>query len=508
MSNKRAKIFGILIIFAAFLVASIGSLMVTSPSVLDTNAETYVIVVMLMLFVFIIFSAKSDVEFEYRRKNILYAVILLALYLFLLSYLRVSLSTAFLSYRIDALLFPLLLLCFVVLVFGFSGARKMWSLIAYAFFASPLLLIPVLNLNNAFANVNANLVYNIVKATGAPATREGLVIFSRLGANITISGTCVALGTFVAFVMFLIPLAYLYEGTLRRKLYWVVSGTALMLALNTARMLLIALVWVYYGLGNAVTTFHIFAGQLIFYISIIAMVLIAGKYGLGIRKAKKGSAADLRNFYAVKDKRIFKIAALALGFGVIVLVFNLGYTKAIQAPSILFSHNNVSRIILTRTILNSISNSGSNITVLNASNTVDMFLLAGVHADLNRSAYAVTSISYSAVPSVVLPGYTPLGGVSKYNLESGVTISTQKAQSGKSTFEVNYFSIPYSINGSWIMVNYVIFERINGSSVPMCQSVSQSGSVNWFESYIYNLAANGGGSGGLMCQSYRIASSA
>src|SRR5208282_3427401 len=99
-----------------------------------------------------------------------------------------------------------------------------------------------------FANINANFIFGIIKSTGISAAKVGLVISSRLGASITISSTCVSLGTFIAFVMFLIPLAYLYEGKLKRKLYWIVSGTALMLLLNMVRMLFIALVWVYYGL--------------------------------------------------------------------------------------------------------------------------------------------------------------------------------------------------------------------------------------------------------------------
>lgn len=507
MGNKKGKIFGILIVFIAFLIASLSSLAVTNPSVLDTNPATYIIVVMLMLFVFILFCAKSDIEFEYSKKNILYAALVLVIYLFVLSCLRVSLSTAFLSYRIDALLFPLLLVCFIILVFGLSAVKKLLPLIVYSLFASPLLLIPILNLNNSFANINARFVYWILKAAGAPVSRQGLAILSRLGATITISGTCVAIGTFVAFVMFLIPIAYLYDGKLRSKLYWVLSGIVLILVLNTIRMLLIALMWVYYGLGGAVTTFHLFAGQLIFYVSIVIMILLAGRYKLSIRKAKKGALGNIKNFRSTIGRGFLNVAIVAIIFAVIALVFNLGYVGSIQAPYVLFGNSNVNKVVVIHSVLNSIQNSGSNITVLSATNTVDSFLLSGVHGNLNKSAYAIARVSYSAIPSANLPGYVPVGGVSKYNLNDGITVSAQSAYSGNSTFELNYFSIPYNLNGSYLMVNYLLFEQINLSAQPNCQ-LTRAGKINGVESYIYNLFTNGGPHSGLMCQSYLIASSA
>ena len=508
MADKRAKIFGILVVLVAFLVASFSSLAITSPNILDTDASTYIIVVMLMIFVFLVFCAKEDIDFGYNKRNILYSALILIIYVILLSCLRVYLSSAFMSYRIDALLFPLLLLCFVVLVFGISGAKKLLPLIVYAAFASPFLLMPFLNLSNAFANLNANFVYSIIKSTGIAATRVGLVITSRLGASITISSTCVSIGTFIAFILFLIPIAYLYEGKLRSKLYWIASGTALILILNALRMLFIALVWVYYGLGGAINTFHLFAGQLIFYAAIIIMVLISGKYGLQIKKAGKKTAKDIKSFYDVKDRGLFKMAILAVLFAIIVLVLNSGYGRAIRAPAVLFANNDTNRVVLTNLILNSIENSGNSIAILNTSNTVDLFLLGNIHANLSKSVYAITTVTYSAVPYTNLPGYEPVGSSSKYNLKNGITITAQTAYSNNQLFEINYFSIPYNLSGSWLMVTYVLFERVNMSSLPDCSLINYSatGSVNNIETYIYNLVTDSG-SRGLMCQSYLIASS-
>ena len=334
--SRRAKILGIAIVLIAFLIVSFNSLSVTGLSVLDTDASTYIIVVMLMIFVFICFGAKADINFEYNKKNILYSGLVFLLYIVLLSFLRVALSFSFLSYRIDALLFPLPLLALILLIFGTSGAKKLLPLIIYAAFASPLILLPLLNLNGAFANLNAILVFNLIKALGAPVSRIGLMITAISGASITVSTTCVSIGTFAALVMFLIPVAYLYDGKKIMKFYWILSAFLLMLLLNVARMIFIALIWVFYGLNSAVNTFHLFAGQLIFYAIMVIMVLIASKYELFIPQSSKKKKTKRKAQSKSNDWRLAVPIAIAIIFAIIGFTINYGYSSSIYAPALLF----------------------------------------------------------------------------------------------------------------------------------------------------------------------------
>ncbi len=516
MSGKSTKLIGIAVIFAAFLIAAFNSMSITSLSILDTDPGTYVIVVMLMLFAFIIFSAKSDVEFEINWKNVIYSIFVFAIYVVAFSFLRVSLSSAFLSYRIDALLFPLLLLCIVLLVFGGNGVRKLYPLVVYAAFASPLILMPLLSLNNAFAHVNTILIYWIIKGIGIQVSRAGLILTSAIGSNITISSTCVSLGTFVAFVLFLIPVAYLYYGKVRSRLYWVLSGIALILVLNFLRMLLIALVWLHYGLGGAISTFHIFAGQLIFYICIIIMVLLAGSYGLRVRE--KGDATPKR---AKKSERAAKavkpdygkmlaIAAVALAIAVFAFVLNSNLKYALYAPATLFSSSvkgPAQGNALNSMILLSVEGSGNSIMVLNISNATDLFLLGNITANLNNSIYVMANVSPSASRGMNLPGYTPIGNSHSHLLRNGITVTAQMASSENNTFEINRFSVPYNVSGSWFMVNYLLFERINSTSVPTCDRTgADANAINGFESAIHGLVNGEGSTGsGFMCQSFNIA---
>ncbi len=505
MGNKRAKILGIAIIFVAFLITAFGSLAVTNLSILDTDASTYVIVVMLMLFVFICFSAKEDLNFEYKKRNILYSALVFLIYLLLLSYLRVTLSSAFLSYRIDALLLPLPLFSFIMLVFGTSGAKRLWPLIIYAAFASPLILMPLLNLNSAFASLNAVFVYDLIKGIGVPVSKVGLTISSVVGSGITISTTCVSIGTFVAFIMFLLPLAYLYEGEPKDKIYWVLSGVILILFLNLVRMVSISLVWVFFGISNAVNIFHAFAGQLLFYIAIIIMVLIAYKYGLEIKRSKK-SGIKARRVHDAIDKRAIIPIIVALAFALVALGFNSGYTNSVYAPAILFSKNStINQIVLNQMVLASLEKAENNILILGATPQGELFLLRN-GSNVNNSVYLVTNVSIGPVANNIRIGYLPIGKPNSYLLRDGITITTQTAYSENGTFELNYFALPYNLSGSWVTVNYMLFSNVNVTSLPDCALMDYKsvGYSNYIESWIYG---QGYTDKGLMCQSYLIASS-
>lgn len=512
MSNK-AKIFGILIIFIAFLIVSFNSLSITSPNILDTDASTYIIVVMLMIFVFICFAAKNDLDFDYKAKNILYATVVFLVYFALLSFLRVSLSFAFLSYRVDALLFPLPLLGLIILVFGTSGAKKLLPLIVYAVFASPLLLLPLLQLNGAFANANAVLVFDLLKAVGAPVSRIGLMITAISGSSITISTTCVSIGTFVALVMFLIPVAYLYEGDKVLRIYWVISAFFLMLILNVLRMLFIALIWAFFGLNSAVNTFHAFAGQFIFYGVIIIMVLIAGKYGMSLRslqkeeeKTKKQKSRSRRTGV---DLRLVVPVIMALIFAVIGFALNYGYGSMVYAPAVLFG-GNVTQAASSQLILASLGNAHNNMVVLSSTPIGQLFALTN-QTNFNDSIFVVTNVSYAPGSKNNLQNYTPVSAAQSYLLKNGITLTAQTVTSNNVLFEINYFSLPYNASGNWLTINYAMFHLVNNTSIPSCQINYQSiGTTQYYDTLFYNLITartTAITNKGVMCQSYLVASS-
>ncbi|MGI0100553.1 MAG: archaeosortase/exosortase family protein [Candidatus Micrarchaeaceae archaeon] len=508
MGKKTGKALGIAVLLIAFLIASFNSLAATGLSILDTDASTYIVVVMLMLFLFICFSAKEDICLEYSGINVACAIAIFVAYMLLLSYARGALSSAFMSYRVDALLIPLFLLSIIVLLFGLSGVKKLLPLIVYSAFASPVILAPLLGLNGAFAGLNAMLVYGMMKGIGLQVARAGLLISSAAGSSISVSETCVSIGTFVAFVMFLVPLAYFYDGKLDRKVYWVVSGAALVLLLNLLRMTIISLVWASYGINEAISIFHAFAGQLIFYIGIIVMVLVAYWYGLRIEGISKGAIKEARTMHKAVYGKAAALSFVAIAFAVIAFALGTGYVHSLYAPFLSFSNGTVSSISLNYRMLEGLESSGNDVSVLSGSQLGDLFLLGNLSEDLNSSIYVVANISYSPAPYHKMPGYLPIGSAHSYILKNGVTATAQTVESGNSTFEINYFSVPYNITGSWVMVDYMLFENLNYSSMPHCSPSGYMNTFGYVESVLYNGVQGHATTGnGFVCQSYAIASS-
>ncbi len=186
----------------------------------------------------------------------------------------------FFSYRIDMFIFPLGLLAIAVLLFGIRNIKKFTFIALYALFASPALLVPLFSLNPGFANVNTLLVYHISKLFLSGLQYSAPITLVLNGVSVSIGETCVGIGALIGIVMFLIPIAYLFDGKPKDKLKWVASGFLLLLVLNFIRMLVIALLWFVNGPSDALINLHAVIGQIIFYAVIVVMVMLAGRYGM------------------------------------------------------------------------------------------------------------------------------------------------------------------------------------------------------------------------------------
>ncbi len=93
------------------------------------------------------------------------------------------------------------------------------------------------------------------------------------------------------------------------------SGLVLLFVLNLLRMTLIAGLWIVSGPTAALSTIHLFAGILLFYLAIIVMMLVAGKFGLGLKPATKKKPARVQ--YSTLG------IALAFAFAVVYLLLTL-----------------------------------------------------------------------------------------------------------------------------------------------------------------------------------------
>ncbi len=510
MRTDPGKVFGIVVLLLATLLAMGGTLWTTNASVLDTDPVSYVVVVMLMLFLFIIFSLKENLKLNKNRRAFVIGTLVFVLYLIVLSYSRIGLSSVFATFRIDALIIPLALISFITILFGFSGLRELKYLVVYSLFMSPLILMPLLGQNQAFAVTNAVFVYDVLKSFGVPVTLNGITITSQVNTSISIASTCAPIGTFVALVMFLIPLAYLYEGSFKRKMLWILSGFVLMLVLNFARMFGIAYYWAYYGLTQAIALFHLFAGQILFYVAIIVMFLLATKYGLQIARLRKGQLHQIQVDFARWKKAfgVYWIYVIVLGF--VGLLFSLPYLHSVYASPTFF-YTNLSTIgqnTIYHAIGLSFADFSSNTIKLKEQNyTETLAILNG--SNTNNATYVVATYSNIPLPGAMVSGYSKISSAHSFMLRNGIRLTSVVGYSGNQMFDVNYFAAPLNFSSQYVSVNYE-FIKLIGSGAPSCTMLTYRsiGLFNYIESLIYN-ALNGQldySNNGVLCTSYTVAS--
>ncbi len=510
MEARKAKLLGILVILVAFIAFAFNSLRVTQFSIQDNNPTTYIIVVMLMLPLAILFSMRENLSLETKPANMAAGALLFALYFIIMSVMRGSLSFIFQAYRLDALLFPLALAALIVTLFGFKGLKSMRFVLIYSLFASPLLLFPLTALNAGFTSVNASFIYYLLKAVGVPVVKQGLVISAGGASHISIASTCTDIGAFIAILMFLLPVAYLFYGKLKNKVLWLLSGIGLMLLLNVLRMFAISMQWAYYGIDSAVATLHTFAGQVLFDIAIVIMVLIAGKYGLRVPAMRRSRKVpqDARNRRAAASPYAYAVPiAVALAIGVLGLIATLPYSSALYSNPLNFtdvalpSNSTVQAaitssleyahtdILYTGTLYGSmvfsLQNITANSTQVNTSKRV--FVLAGIATKPLDAALIGNASSLSSKHTVIL--------------RNGITVTSASVKSN-STLYVSYFSAPMLIAGNETTAYYEFLAQ--KGSAALCAPAS--GPVNRAQSAVYSMLSAGTANDTLLCAAYAVAS--
>ncbi len=278
----------LIVIFVILIVISIFNLFyMTRLYISDVDPSTYIVVPLMMLPLLALFVSKEDITPKVGRKDIAYGTVLFVLFVVINAYLRVSMSLSFLIYKIDLLLIPILLASYATLLFGLKNLRKFYPVFVYAIFASPILLIPIINMNSSFADANSVLVYSVVKFFINEARFIPPITIAANGNLLGIGETCVGIGVLIGIALFLSPVAYLYDGSFKKKFLWIFSSVLLVFMLNFLRMSGIAISWFVYGPDVATSIVHSFAGILLFYISIIVMMLLAGRFGLYARSEKR-----------------------------------------------------------------------------------------------------------------------------------------------------------------------------------------------------------------------------
>ncbi len=491
------KLTGIIALIVAFLIGFAPSIGATSFLISDSNPESYIAVVMLMLPLAILFTLKERFSVPKGRSGIAAGLAVFALYAILFSYLRLALGYAFITYRVDALLSPLLLASMALVLFGIPNLKRFIFPLVFALFASPAILLPIVSLNGQFTASNAQLVYGLLRFSGLSVGHNGLIISSSSAiASISISSTCTDLGLFIALAMLLAPLAYLFDGGIARKVLWVASGIALMLLFNIGRMYYIAYQWMTSGISAALTTFHAFAGVLLFYAAIIIIVLSYSRYGLSIRRWSTGRSASGGVSAPVIASAV---RSMALPITIAILIGLASLTLSLPSVSFATPQPIATQISATQTMVyTQLESAKMNVTFLgdiniSASNYAESALSFALS---NATVRGNSSVFVLAVPGDSSgPNFVPndIGHITKSGLTmliNGIVLQSGTMDSGGAEFYYTYFVAP-TISKSYPYAAYMFYLPVgpsNGSSA-LCSAAT--GVSESFESTVYNLITEG-----------------
>ena len=485
------------LIFALAVFISVSVLLLATPlSISDTDPTTYVIVPIMMLPLFALFMLKERIVPEVDYADISLASGLFAVLLVASLFLRFWLSYAFLGYGVVMLLFPLLIVSLSIAIFGRKNVRRFRWIAIYSLIASPVFFFPAIYANQQFAVLNTRIVYSMVKLVYSNAVYSAPISILANGYRIGIGQACVGIGVLIGIVLFMAPLAYLYEGRRIRKLAWVLFGLLLLFALNLARMAGITLAWIIFGPTEALFSVHLVAGLLLFYISIIVTILLSGRFGLALGGGSRQGQANSRKGSKLQG-RWATGAAVAIGISIIYLVSSLPYLSAQRVPVLNLEYlpyyppSNSSFVQILPSVVDF---SGFNTSLLQATNASASMLVWG--NGINSTYPIIAYIGYvnSSDEHALLTENRLLGQVYVIG-KGGISGEIYDLESNGTAFFVYSARVPYVYGGAYSPIDvYLVMPSSDAGEG--CGGLGFSNLLlNAFNPAIYNNTQDAGFSG-------------
>ncbi|MDE1864973.1 MAG: exosortase/archaeosortase family protein [Candidatus Micrarchaeota archaeon] len=472
---------GICFFVLAIIIALVNPFLITNPSIDNADPSSYIIVPIVMLPLLAAFIFKKKIVPKVESRDIIAGVMVFFVFVLLVLMLQLSLPYYFLGYRLDMLLFPIAIASFAMILFGIENLKRFKALIAYPALASPLLFTYLLGLNSGFAQANTVFVYGILHLFSSSIAYMPPFSISTGSYAIGIGTACAGIAVFVAMVLFLLPVAYLLEGKMARKMYWVASGFLLLLLLNFLRMSAIAAVWLLYGPNFATSFVHGFAGILLFYIAVIAIVLAAKRFGLTFPKIDKARVEKRAN-------RIFLPAyALVVLLSLSYLLISSNYLSASILPAPSLAANQSSNFTSTSLLAFASSfrqSAGWNVSVV-PSFKENLGILALTNPGFNSTNPIVILISQPNQTLTQALTRNPVLGRYIFVDQQLIPTTIYKIEMNQTTLFVGIRAVPYLLSAGdyTIATEYVIMPAGLGAASADCAN-----SYDQIYTYVANLA--------------------
>ena len=432
----------IMLISLMVLLTLLNIILVSPFYISDTNPYSYTSMIILLLPLFFLLGLKEKFKADIDTNSIILGIALFILFILSDTYLFTAFSFLFISYGIIFITYPLLLASIISLTVGIKNIRRFGSQVAYSIFGSSAILMPLITLNNQFVVFNTSIVFQIIKLFARNAVYISPITIGLNGSYIGIGNACVDIGAIIAIIFIMIPIAYFYDGRIKDKALWIASSAILLFALNIIRMVSITMLIFYYGASTSILYVHAFAGMLLFYISMILMLILAGRYRLHLPKLPRSPIAN----YGRYAKYGFSLAIITS-----IMAFYASYIY-VSAPYVAPYESGGGSLLNTN-----INGSGINpSTFISAANYSELranasegisaiYSMAAVNSSVGQSILLVTSES-SPVKYYIMNGSETLGKLNFIN-NNGISGSVAYAISNGTRFIIYSSKSPVGLAG-------------------------------------------------------------
>ncbi|MBU6215526.1 MAG: archaeosortase/exosortase family protein [Acidobacteria bacterium] len=274
--------------------------------------------------------AATEPEIHDRMVDRIVGIPLVAAALFALILLPPRLSVVYWLWRIDLLTMPLFVAGVVTLLFGVRMLWRTKAAVAFLFLAWPMpARWAVSTLLDHLSDLTAGAVRIIVSvvplATPVVGDDTSFVIPHGVdGFRVQIASACSGANGLVGFLLVAGAVSIALRGGRLRKMAWLLTGSVLMIALNIVRILLILFVGRFAGETASIDVLHPGVGLVTFNLGVLAMVLVAHRFGLHLPQ-RNGVSRTSTVLRAVPTAR--RALLVLIPVAVLAGVFDHGLTR-------------------------------------------------------------------------------------------------------------------------------------------------------------------------------------
>lgn len=257
------------------------------------NDETmYHILVIPFLFVFLLYRKRKMVSATFQQPqteksgfpkyfSMLAGILLCATVIF--AYWYGSYTFTPLPYHMLTL--PIFAAGLILILFGTQTLKQLFFPIAFLIFLTPPPDVFFYTVGSTLANLSAIVANTFATAFGMNSTLSSLygsplitlIRPDQTQMRFSVDVACSGIYSIVGFVIFAAFVAYITRGKLRSKLFILILGIPLIIALNVIRITAVLAIGYYYGDQLALQVFHAIGSTVLMFIGTLLLLAVAGK---------------------------------------------------------------------------------------------------------------------------------------------------------------------------------------------------------------------------------------